>query len=94
MRPFIQFSAICSPFARVPKAWHQIQVDKDNGVKVYDHTTQAFTGLHSLSSNELKAILAKATALRVYAAYERLGAKIGLTHVPTDSEITRAANSR
>lgn len=87
MKP-LQFSHQCSPFARFPKAWHQVQVDKDNGVKVYDHLSQKFTGLHSLSSNDLKAILAKATALRVDAAYERLGAKIGLVPVPSDDELT------
>lgn len=87
MKP-LQFSHQCSPFSRVPKAWHQVQVDKDNLIRVYDDTTQKFTGLHSLSANDIKAILAKATAIRVDAAYEKLGAKIGLVHVPSDDELT------
>ena len=87
MKP-LQISAFCSPFSRVPKAWHQVQVDRDNQIRVYDDSIQAFTGLHSLSANDTKAILAKATAIRVDAAYERLGSKIGLVPVPSDDELT------
>ena len=84
----LQISVFCAPFSRVPKAWHQVQVDRDNQIRVYDDSIQKFTGLHSLSSNDTKDILAKATAIRVDAAYERLGAKIGLVPVPSDDELT------
>ena len=76
-----------------PKAWHIVQVDRDNQIRVYDTTTQKFTGVHSLSACDTKAILAKARELGVADGYERLAEKLGLNPwgqvpVASDDELT------
>ena len=74
-----QFSFQCSPFSMAPKAWHIVQVDRDQQIRVYDTEAQKFTGVHSLCSNDTKAILAKARELGVADGYERLAEKLGLS---------------